>query len=380
MTRILSISHSAVIGGYQDRYREVGRQENMELTLFTPDRWRQFNRPAELEKRYDPLYRIIAGRPITWGLRGHGLRNVTHIYPGISSVLKKTRPQIIEIWEEPFSAVTAHAIRATRKTVPRAKIIFSSAQNIEKSYPPPFCWFEKYTYRHADFAFVMNEEVNEVIRERGWRKGSLVLPLGVNPDRFRKLDVPMLRAELGLDAFIIGFIGKLEVQKGVVDLIRTSGSLKNEINLLIIGSGPLEKKLKGLIEELGLLGKTRIIPAVPYDKLPRYLNCMDVVVLPSRTLPGLKEQFGRVLIEAMACEVPVIGSDSGEIPNVIGEAGLIFPEGDTEALAERIDFLMLHPGPAREIGRKGRRRVEENYAWPVIARQQLQIYHQLLKR
>jgi len=376
--KVLSISHSAVVGGYHDRYREVVRQGGVDLTLLTPERWRQFNRTVELEKKSDPEYRIIARQPATWGLPGHGLKNVSHVYLGIAGLIAEVRPEIIELWEEPFSAVTAHTIRAARRTVPRAKLIFFSAQNIRKSYPPPFSWFEKYTYRHADFAFIMNKEAEEVVRKKGWRKGSLVLPLGVNTERFQKLSVSSLRANLGLDRFTVGFVGKLEVQKGVSDLVQAVGKLKDEVNLLIIGGGTLKKRLNDLIEELGLSERTRIVPSVPYDELPNYFNCMDALVLPSVTLPGLKEQFGRVLIEAMACEVPVIGSDSGEIPDVIGDAGLIFEEGNSDALSERITLLISNPNRVRELARKGRQRVEDKYAWSVIACQQIRVYNKLL--
>ena len=149
---------------------------------------------------------------------------------------------------------------------------------------------------------------------------------------------------------------------------------------LIIGDGPLRDEAKRLAKALGLSGKTRFIPAVAYDKIPEYLNCLDILVLPSVTRPRLKEQFGRVLVEAMSCSVPVIGSDSGEIPTVIGEGGLIFPEGDIPALRDRIAALIADPAAAAALGEKGRRRVEAEYTWVSIARRQIEVYRRLLSR
>lgn len=375
--RILSVSHSAVVAGYHDRYIEIVRQGEVELSLLVPEEWRQFNRIVRLEKRSDPIYLIIARQPICWGLKDHGLRNVTHIYPGMRKLIHEIEPDIVELWAEPFAAVTAQTIRTARRISPGIKIIFFSAQNINKKHPPPFSWFEQYTYQHADFAFVINEEAENVIRSRGWRKGSIILPLGVNPERFRKLDSSSLGRELGLDKFTVGFVGKLERQKGIIDLITACGKLKGEINLLVIGNGSLFDPVRRLISESGIEEDTRIIPTLPNNELPGYLNCMNVLVLPSITLPGLKEQFGRVLIEAMSCGVPVIGSDSGEIPNVIGNAGMIFPEGDAGALRERIASLLNDPGQARELARRGRLRVEEEYTWASIARRQIEVYHKL---
>jgi glycosyltransferase involved in cell wall biosynthesis len=89
---------------------------------------------------------------------------------------------------------------------------------------------------------------------------------------------------------------------------------------------------------------------------------MDVLVLPSRTMPTWKEQFGRVLIEAMACGVPVIGSDSGEIPTTIGEAGMVFSEGDADGLAAQIARLYNDPVLRMGLGEKARKRAAENFS------------------
>jgi glycosyltransferase involved in cell wall biosynthesis len=90
-------------------------------------------------------------------------------------------------------------------------------------------------------------------------------------------------------------------------------------------------------------------------------------VLPSLTRRNWKEQFGRVLVEAMACGVPVIGSDSGAIPEVIGEAGLIVPEGDIQALADALRAIMWDVGVQRKLGKMGRERVLERFTQKEIA-------------
>jgi glycosyltransferase involved in cell wall biosynthesis len=94
---------------------------------------------------------------------------------------------------------------------------------------------------------------------------------------------------------------------------------------------------------------------------------MDVLVLPSRTTHKWKEQFGRVLVEAMASSTPVIGSDSGEIPNVIGDAGLVYPEGDARALAHEITRIRKDEDLHHELVAKGLERVRNYYTWTRIA-------------
>ncbi|HDL64858.1 MAG TPA: glycosyltransferase family 1 protein, partial [Proteobacteria bacterium] len=372
--RILAISHSAVLADYQERFSRVAQTGGIELTLLVPRRWRQFNRMIKLEKTADPDYRIISRQPFSWGIKGHGRKNVTHFYPGIKKLIREIQPDLIELWEEPFSAVTAHTIRAARRVCPGAKIIFFSAQNISRRYPPPFSFFERYTYRNADYAFVINSEAEQIIKERGWQNPSLVLPLGVNPAQFKRSDQALLRRQLGLTGFAVGFVGKLEKQKGVIDLLAAAAGLPESVSLLIIGDGPLKEQIQAEAKKRGLSPRVVMIDTVDHGDLPRYLNCMDLLVLPSITLPHLKEQFGRVLVEAMSCEVPVIGSDSGEIPNVIGDTGLVFPEGDHEALGRKITEIMDNPVRAKEFARRGHCRVEDEFAWSVIAHQQIKVY------
>jgi glycosyltransferase involved in cell wall biosynthesis len=112
--------------------------------------------------------------------------------------------------------------------------------------------------------------------------------------------------------------------------------------------------------------------------VPDYLACMDALVLPSRTTPSWAEQFGHVLIEAMAAGVPVVGSSSGAIPEVIGEAGLVFPEGDAAALRAQLATLFDDPALRKRLIERGRARVERLYTNERIALAQRDIYRQVL--
>jgi glycosyltransferase involved in cell wall biosynthesis len=112
--------------------------------------------------------------------------------------------------------------------------------------------------------------------------------------------------------------------------------------------------------------------------MPEYLSCLDVLVLPSKTTPHWKEQFGRILTEAMACEVAVIGSRSGEIPQTIGDAGLTFREGDSQELFEKIQFLLERDTLRDTLGKKGRARVLEKYTNGRLASSLYSLYKPLL--
>jgi len=101
-------------------------------------------------------------------------------------------------------------------------------------------------------------------------------------------------------------------------------------------------------------------------------------VLPSLTRPNWVEKFGRVLIEAMACGIPVIGSSSGEIPNVLGEAGLIFKEGDTGDLRDKLMRLINNKDLRNQLGKLGREKTVKHYSWKSIAGQTINLYEQLM--
>ncbi|NIO19171.1 MAG: hypothetical protein GTN76_00055, partial [Candidatus Aenigmarchaeota archaeon] len=168
--RILAISHSCVVSEYRKRMSHLTKHREVDLNLLVPKRWIQYNSWVGLEIEKDDSYRIIPVQPRTWALGDSSLRNVIHVYPRIKRILEDVNPDIIELWEEPFSLVSAHTIFCAKRVKKPVKIIFFSAQNIHKKYPFPFCSFEKYTYKNAHYAFLMNNEVGAILQVKGYNK------------------------------------------------------------------------------------------------------------------------------------------------------------------------------------------------------------------
>ena len=167
--------------------------------------------------------------------------------------------------------------------------------------------------------------------------------------------------------------------KGLDTLLHAAAKLEEvDYQLLMLGRGDYKSNLVALAENLGISDKLCWIDVVPPEDVPRYINCMNVLVLPSLTTPGWVEFFGRVLVEAMACEVPVIGSDSGEIPNVIGEAGLIFHEGDADDLKDKLLLLARDESLQLELAALGKKRAIERYSWEQIAEDTYEVYKGLM--
>jgi glycosyltransferase involved in cell wall biosynthesis len=218
-----------------------------------------------------------------------------------------------------------------------------------------------------------NLEVEDILRRKGFNKPLVVCPqFGVDPQIFKPTAPPNQFTRSGV--FTIGYFGRLVPEKGLHLILEAGAKLKGDWRVIFVGKGDRQAELQALAERLNIGDKIEFIPTINSVDVPAYMSGLDVLVLPSLTRPNWKEQFGRVLIEAMACEVPVVGSNSGEIPNVIGEAGLIFPEGDAEALAKALQQLLDDTGLRQELAMKGLARVSEHFTQTQIAKKHLELY------
>ena len=178
---------------------------------------------------------------------------------------------------------------------------------------------------------------------------------------------------------VIGYAGRFVEEKGVDILLAAAASLDGDWRVDLIGSGPAQARLIDLARSLGITDRVRFLPWVSSAQIADVYRSFDVLVLPSRSKPNWIEQFGRVLVEAMACGVPVVGSTCGEIPNVIGDAGLIFPEGDADALREHLQCLHDQPALRAELAQRGRQRVLDHFTQAQIARRTYEVYQQVMR-
>ncbi|MFW6182814.1 MAG: glycosyltransferase, partial [Chloroflexota bacterium] len=337
-----------------------------ELAVVVPPVWQDPAGPIPLERSHTSGYQLYVD-PIRFNGQFH-----LHYYPHLNKRLRQFRPHILHMDEEPYNLATWLGVRQARRV--GARTLFFSWQNIERRYPFPFSAIERAVLKDVDYAIVGNEAAAEVWRAKGYEGPLQVIPqFGVNPDIY----APPPQRDRGR-TFTIGSAGRrLVPEKGNDILLRAVARLPGLWRVVIAGDGPERASLEQLARELDIGERVHFDGVIPSDQMPAYMRQLDVLVLPSRTLPNWKEQFGRVLVEAMACEVAVIGSDSGEIPNVVGDAGLIFPEGDVQALTAELCRLMKTEGFRDELGRAGRERVLQQYTQAQIAAKTVEVYHQI---
>lgn len=144
---------------------------------------------------------------------------------------------------------------------------------------------------------------------------------------------------------------------------------------LFVGGGPLEGALRTWAERYP--GRVKVVTGVAHAGVPAHLNAMDILAAPSQTLPIWKEQLGRMLLEGLATGLPIVASDSGEIPYVVSDAGRIVPEADVAAWTSTLRELIEDPALRRDLSERGLARARAVYNWPVVARQFLDFFREV---
>lgn len=387
--KVLVASHTYIVNLNCEKLRELSRlSSNIEVTVVVPKRWRPGgvqNKLIEPQEKIEGNFRII---PIpNFSQNNQGLLT----FGGdIISLLKSFKPNIIQVEQGAKSLAYAQLITLNRLLGLKAKNIFFTWWNLPYTNKFPISLLEKYNLNNTHGLISGNQDGVNILRDRGYRGKAKVLPqLGVDENLFSPQQQPDLRKQLNIDRddFVVGFVGRFVPEKGILTLIKALANLKDKNwKLLLLGRGELKTKIEQTAQELGIKDRLILVESVPHAEVPRYLNLMSTLVLPSETTykfttltaVGWKEQFGHVLIEAMACGVPVIGSDSGEIPNVISDAGLVFPEGDAVALKDCLLELIEQPELRENLAQKGLDRVRAKYTNKALARQQLNFYQELL--
>lgn len=363
--RILMISKACVVGTYQKKLEELARLSGVELTVIVPPFWRDERGVLPLEQQHTGGYELVV-EPIAFNGHFH-----LHFYPGLGGQIRRVRPDLVHIDEEPYNLATAHALWLARRA--GARSLFFSWQNIHRRYPLPFRLMERYVLERVDYGIVGNQESARVWRAKGYEGELAVIPqFGVDPELFSPGPKPT-----GGD-FVAGYVGRLVEEKGVDLFLEALSGLEGAWQAHISGSGPERENLQTQASQLPLAGRVSFHDWVSSAQMPAFYRQLDVLVVPSRTRPNWKEQFGRVLVEAMACGVPVIGSDSGEIPQVIGDAGLIFREGQPHLLQAHLARLMDDPQLRLELARRGRQRVLDCYTQAQVAAQTYAVYRSIL--
>lgn len=388
--KILVVSHTYIVDLNCEKFKALAALEpGLEVTIVVPKRWRPGgvqNQIIEAHFRQEGSFRVV---PIAnFSQNNQGL---LCFGAELIQLLRQFRPDIIQVEQGSKALAYTQLITLNRLLGLNAKNLFFTWWNLPYDLKLPVSALEAYNLHHTHGLISGNQDGANILRQRGYQGPIQVMPqLGVDQSLFRPQPQPELAAQLGIqpDEFVVGFVGRFVPEKGLLTLYNALANIgqTHKWKWLLLGRGPLQQTLIKQATAAGLADRLVWIESVPHADVPRYINLMNTLVLPSQsteqfktlTSVGWKEQFGHVLIEAMACQVPVIGSDSGEIPHVIADVGLVFPEGDVAALQACLVQLMIQPKIAADLGKQGHSRVLAHYTNLALAQQQLNFYRSLL--
>jgi glycosyltransferase involved in cell wall biosynthesis len=374
--RVLFIGHAYVVGVNQGKLAAIAQVEGVEVGLLAPSNWQalEWNRSLPLERPYLNLHLFSAPVMFTG-------RVGAYFYApwAIWKVLQDFKPDLIQVETEVFS-LSAFEVAMFARMTGTPMVVFGWENQLRQ-----FPWARRQTCQFVlDTASAIipgNQDGAKVMKTWGYRGLVEVMPqIGVDPQFF----APVSTSNTTESAPVrIGFLGRLAHSKGIDLMFTAVAKLRDrgiDSQVILCGSGDEEAALRQLAADLQIADRIVWRGAVPHSQAPAELSQFDVLVLPSRSTPAWKEQFGHVLIEAMSMGIPVVGSNSGEIPNVIGRGDLVFPEEDADALAAILARAISDPPWRQEAGLYGLNRVHQLYTHDRIAQRSIALWQTILDR
>ena len=358
----MMVSKALIVSAYHGKLVALAAQPDLELLAISPYAWRGpgYRQAAEPVR---PLgYELVHSR--IW-LDGH---YHLYLFPSLGRLVRRFKPDVLHIDEEPYNVATWHACRIANSV--GARCVFFAWQNIVRRYPPPFSWIEGYVYAHSDGVAGTAEAAN-VLRRKGFGRHLAEIPqFGIDPDVF----VPVQRPR-DIGHLRVGYAGRLVPEKGVDVLIDAVRSAGDGVELVIAGQGPAECSLRRLASAAPNIS---FIGPLSSKGMPAFYQGLDVFVQPTVGRSGWTEQFGRSAVEAMACGVATVVSDSGELPDVVGNSARVVPSGRADVLAETLGELRRNSDLRDSLGVSGRAHVLKRYAHAQIALSTAEFYRAIL--
>lgn len=362
--RVISIAHTAVSrAAGRLRYAPFEGRDDLEVHLVVPDRWHQFGRTSVADPGPDSgvtthVLPIVLPhvRPFSWYL---------HMYRGLGRLIREVRPHVIHLWEEPWSlvAMQAHLLKGD------AALVLEVDQNILKRLPPPFEGMRRHVSRHTAHLLSRSQDATMVAEATGYSGPVTMIGYGVDQQVFKPCMEPSEGHEPG--TLVLGYVGRVIEEKGIQDAVDAMARATVPVSLKIMGEGPYEAALMAHARSLGVADRISISPWAPPAGVADFLRSVDALILLTHTTRHVKEQFGRVIIEAQSCGTPVIGARSGAIPDVMGGGGWVVPQQDPAALADLFQQMAMNPQDRVLKGLEGLQNVRNRFTYAAIAEQLL---------
>jgi glycosyltransferase involved in cell wall biosynthesis len=301
----------------------------------------------------------VVGLPIEVRRMPAGSRRERVVW--LARQLRELRPDAVWVQEEPIDPFLLE-ILALHRFRHRLRIVASVCENIfPRSASPLERAARRLLWPRLDGLIAVAGPSIEGIRAAGMPESvsaaSLVAGGLEPPTHVEPRALPFAESD-----FVVGFAGRIVEEKGWRILVRALGALPSEFKLAVAGEGPdlgeLQTALPGRLHVAGLL---------PKGELWGFYAAIDCLAVPSLTRPRWKEQLGGTLLDGLAMGVPVVASASGGLPDAMGEAGVLVPEGDADALVDALRRLRDDVGLRARLAEAGRERFRREFAIPAYA-------------
>jgi len=348
--------------------------------LLTPAGWTEDYHGSGIEPSNSDEYILREHRAyLNWTIWGGKRFQLFALSPRIIQDIRDYKPDIILVDSEPFGLLAFEVALIRWWFFPSALLVVHSSQNLYKRYPFPFNATEAFVMHQATVLFARSGEARQVLLRKACQRPIYVIPHGVDAAHYSPAVEKATRGQADGVPLRIGYVGSLAEQKGVHILIKAVSGLDRPFELTIVGNGPERPALETQAARSPAAPQIRFRNSVPNKRLPDTLRTFDVLVLPSVTMPNWKEQFGRIIIEAMACGVPVVGSTCGSIPEVIADGGLVFAEGSAAELRAVLEQMADDRALLHELSSRARCRALEHFSWESVTRRILAIYRERME-
>lgn len=375
--RILFVSHTYVVGINQGKLNAIANTGKVEVGLLVPSNWKalEWNRWFEVESPYSNIKLYTA--PVVFTGRGGA-----HFYAPwkIWQVMRDFQPDLVQV-EEEATSLCALEFSIWSKLVRKPLTLFGW-ENLDRRLPLPRRWVRQFVMNTVQLMLPGNQDGANLLRQWGYNGSLEVIPqMGVDLQMFSPAQPDEVAQSSSLNVLRVGFLGRFVPEKGIDTILAATRLLTEwgwKCQVMLCGSGTSETELKRAVNCQQIEDQVTWQKAVSHDKVPATMRQFDVLILPSRTIATWKEQFGHVLIEAMAMGLPVVGSNSGEIPNVIGRSDVIFAEGNAEELATILKRMICEPNWRTELGCYGIKRVQQYYTHERIAERLISLWQAIL--
>ncbi len=364
---MLRVSHSSVVAPWRERDRAL-RRRGIDVRLVTAARWNEGGALVACEPGPDDFVTVARtlGRHPNFFL--FDPRPLWHL-------LGSEDFDLVDLHEEPYGLAAAEVValcwlrrRATGGV--RVPLVVSSAQNVMKRFPLPFRWSERRVLERAAGVYACNGDAAEVVRRKGFRGVLVEVPLGVDVEEFRPADRSPPEGRLR-----VGYVGRLTLQKGVEHLLDAVAG-DRRLDLELYGSGPEEDHLRTRSRALAVEDRVVFGGHVDADLLPDLYRRFDALAVPSLALPGLVEQFGRVVVEAQASGVPVVASAVGALPEVVGDGGILVPPADPRAIGRALARFLDEDDVWADLRSRGLVNARR-FSWETVADRHLEVYRRV---